>query len=130
MKTEVESVANSDGVKFKEEDTIIEKEDSEEQIRVKMEEGDDLAGYVLHCMRISFIDTLSSPYHKCLATPCIHLSRRVGNPDAATRDILRRQKRPWQHIVRPFEASDIPRRLAEREAAREKRRKFEEEYHL
>jgi hypothetical protein len=44
--------------------------------------------------------------------------------------MLRAQKHPWQHVVRPFKASDIPRRLAEREAAREKRRKFEEEYHL
>jgi len=133
IKMEEELVENSDGIKFEEEDTIIEKDELEDNSD-KMEEGEELDGvltrYILHCMRISFIDTFSRSYHKCLATPCTHLSCHVGNPDPATQDILCAQKCPWKHIVRPFEASEIPQRVAEHEAAREKHRKFEEECYL
>ncbi|KAG2354699.1 hypothetical protein BDR07DRAFT_1494225 [Suillus spraguei] len=120
IKTEEEVVKNHDGIKFEEEDTVIEKDESEDSSdkQIEMEEGEELD------------EVLTGLYHKCLATPCVHLSCRVGNPVPATQDILRTQKRPWKHIVRPFEASKIPQRVTKHEAAREKRRKFEEEYYL
>ncbi|KAG1770582.1 hypothetical protein EV702DRAFT_1202355 [Suillus placidus] len=49
------------------------------------------------------------------ATPCIHLPQITVNPDPATRDILLEQRCPWRHIVRPFDASEIPMRLAKQE---------------
>ncbi|KAG2358593.1 hypothetical protein BDR07DRAFT_1379300 [Suillus spraguei] len=120
IKTEEEVVKNHDGIKFEEEDTVIEKDESEDSSdkQIEMEEGEELDG------------VLTGLYHKCLATPCVHLSCRVGNPVPATQDILRTQKCPWKHIVRPFEASEIPQRVAKHEATREKRWKFEEEYYL
>ncbi|KAG0701437.1 hypothetical protein DFH29DRAFT_875855 [Suillus ampliporus] len=107
METELkQEVKENDAIKFKEEDTVV--ADVEDISDVKVKDKDEDA------------ESLDGVLTRCPVSPCVHLAQRTGNPDPATRDILRAQKCPWRHIVRPFEASKIPHRVAELEAARAK----------
>lgn len=133
MKQEVEE---NDAIKFEEEDTVVTDVEDISDVKVKDEDEDagSLDGVLTRCVLHSLIHMspylfalLRSYYHRCPVSPCVYLGQRTGNPDPTTRDILRAQKRPWRHIVRPFEASEIPHRVAKLEAERVKRRKFEEE---
>ncbi|KAG1823589.1 uncharacterized protein BJ212DRAFT_1476457 [Suillus subaureus] len=74
---------------------------------------------------LSDLDQLEMSCALGTATPCIHLSQITRNPDPATRQILLDQFRPWRHIVRPFSASDIPRRLAQIERCKTKMFNFD-----
>ncbi|KAG1722368.1 hypothetical protein EDD22DRAFT_854180 [Suillus occidentalis] len=114
-----QEVKENDAIKFEEEDTVVADVGDISDVKVVKDEDEDVGSLDGVLTR--------SYYHRCPVSPCVYLGQRTRNPDPATRDILCAQKRPWRHIVRPFEASEIPHRVAKLEAERVKRRKFEEE---
>ncbi|KAG1768972.1 hypothetical protein EDD22DRAFT_998078 [Suillus occidentalis] len=97
--------------------------DAEPIDAVKFEEGDDTMIAEVEDLKVKLEDnTLLGP--RCTAMPCIHLPQVGGNPNPATKAILRAQFRPWRHIVRPFNPSEIPERVAKIQ----KRKRVSEEY--
>lgn len=114
-----------DAVKFEEgDDTMI----AEEDLKVKLEDNASLglsARYVFDYRHdIHFKLDSSRLWTRCTAMPCVHLPQVGGNPNPTTKAILRAQFCPWRHIVRPFDPSEIPERVAKIQ----KRKRVSEEY--
>ncbi|KAG1894301.1 uncharacterized protein F5891DRAFT_1195436 [Suillus fuscotomentosus] len=98
---------HNDAVKFEEEDTMIAEA---EDLKSKQEDN-------------NLLDQSARSWTRCTAMPCRHLPQIGGNPDPLTRAILRPQSRPWRHIIRLFNPSEIPQKVAD---IQERKRKFEE----